>query len=88
MTQAITSKEAIAKHVCERLYREGCRLASVSLDFATPMIVVDTPSAALISKRYDATEIKEVFGNQMRKAWVANMNGCRVVWRSQPLRKM
>lgn len=88
MQQAVINKEAAAKKVCKELYQSGCRLKSIAMDYEHPLITVESPSVALMAMCHTALESKEFVGNHMRKVWIANMNGCRVVWRSQTLRKM
>lgn len=75
----------VANRVCELLRGKGCEVRRQVLGFATPMIEIDRPPLAL---KAGAVEIKEIVGSSVRTTWAANLNGCRIIWRSLILRKM
>lgn len=74
-----------ANRVCDLLRGKGCTVRRQVLGFATPMIEIDRPPLAMKAK---AVEIKEIVGSSVRITWAANLNGCRIIWRSLTLRKM
>ncbi|MGA5655235.1 hypothetical protein [Rahnella contaminans] len=76
--------EKIAEHVNMAqsaknwLTDRGCRVMQVSFFSRRPLIEITSPSVSLVTQ---ASRISESFNGGTRSVWVANVEGCRVIWR-------
>lgn len=84
MKMELSDKVRLAEQVSRQIASRQCTVLSAKLGFATPMLEVDKPPLGLRDKAF---EIKEIIGGQVNMAYVANVDGCRVIWRTISLNK-
>lgn len=79
MKMELSEKVRLAEQVSHQMANLQCTVLSATLGFASPMLEVDKAPLGLRDKAF---EIKEVIDGQINTAYVANISGCRIVWRS------
>lgn len=84
MKMELSEKVRLAEQVSRQMANRKCTVLSAKLGFASPMLEVDKAPLGLRDKAF---EIKEIIGGQVNMAYVANVDGCRIVWRTLSLNK-
>lgn len=84
MRMEMSEKISLVERVSRQMTRSQCVVLSAKLGHSSPLLEVDKPPFCLRDK---AIEIKEIVGGQVNSAYVANVDGCRVVWRTISLNR-